>query len=69
MSNSKFKFTFVIAMLAAGLASPALAQTARHNDAAAYKTRVYSNGSLYNYVPAQGDQTAWPSAAALGNSH
>jgi hypothetical protein len=68
MSN-KLKFAFVVTMVAAGLVSPALAHTARHNDAATQSSRSYNSGSLYNYAPAQGGQPSWPSAAALGNSH
>lgn len=69
-------FALIAAAVVVGIVSPALAQplsfsthtyphrqTARHDYRAAYPRR------LYNYLPAEGEQAAWPSAAAMGNSH
>jgi hypothetical protein len=68
MSN-KIKFTFVAAVMAMGIVSPALAQTVQHNYAAAHRSRIYNSDTPYNYIPPQGEQSSWPSAAAMGNSH
>jgi hypothetical protein len=74
--RKQLEFTFIAAAMVMEIVSPALAQsfsfptyaylhpqTVRHDYRAAYPRR------LYNYLPTQGGQAAWPSAAAMGNSH
>jgi hypothetical protein len=83
--NRHFRFALAAAVVALGATSPALArshsartctcgnpQSVQDNTGLA----VGRNGPYYDtvspyydYVPGQGAQPYWPSAAAMGNSH
>jgi hypothetical protein len=70
--STRIKFVLAAAVVATGLASPALAHNIHHHYATGRGTFCNcggNTGALYNYVPAQVDESYWPSAAALGNSH
>lgn len=74
--RNQLKLALVVAVMGMGLASPALAQSYSFPTYAyLHPQTVPSNyeaaraGALYNYAPVQGEQAAWPSAAAMGNSH
>lgn len=74
MSNW-FKFTFIAAATTMGIAAPAHAQSFSFPTYAYLHSRTVQRdhgtagqSGLYNYAPAQGERTPWPSAAALGNS-
>lgn len=72
--RKRLEFAVIAAAVVVGIVSPALAQsfsfstyaytprqTVRHDYRAAYPRTLYNR--------AQGEQAAWPSAAAMGNSH
>jgi hypothetical protein len=83
--NRNFGFALVAAVMALGATSPALAHSHSARTCACRNPQsVQDNGGLaagqngpyydtvspyYDYVPGQGVQPYWPSAAALGNSH
>jgi hypothetical protein len=70
--STKMKFALAAAVMAMGLASPAVAHNVHHHYEVARDTFCNcgtNGGTLYNYIPAQADEGYWPSAAALGNSH
>jgi hypothetical protein len=75
MSN-QLKFVLIAAATAMGMVSPALAQSFSfptyaylHPQTNSHNYGTAHAGRLYNNVSGQDEQAAWPSAAAMGNSH
>jgi hypothetical protein len=82
--NNSFKLAFVTAFVALGATSPVLARSHSSRTCAcsypqiaqwSYGAPTGGNGiydyvsPYYDYVPGEGVQPYWPSAAAMGNSH
>lgn len=74
--NSKIKFV-VAAIMAIAAVSPAIARSYSFpTDPYLHPQVIQRNAEvgvrrdrLYDYQPTQSDQSGWPPAAAMGNSH
>lgn len=70
-----FTYSFVAAAITMALAASAHAQSLSfptyaylHSQTAQRNHETADRSGLYSYLPAQNEQSPWPSAAAMGNS-